>query len=169
MSADLMDQMSGATKPTARTLDRIELLTSPPEGDDLLAEEVIFRSKGANFKAIRIGQRRWKEDGETQVSGRVAYEFGPNGEFRTRDARAVTYLEKLDSFNLEFWRVGSEPGAPPSSDQIIERIMELALEFDDAGLEEIETAEQSTHQRGDVLKTVAAARRKVQGVAESTG
>lgn len=155
---------STATRPTARVLDRIEELNGEPEGDDLLEAEAIYRSKGANFSAVRIGRRRWMDQGEQQVSGRVVYDFAPNGEFRTRDKRAVEYLEKLPTLNLEFWRVGAEPGALPSSDAVLERITDLTIELDDKGLEEIQLEEQTTHQRPDVLKQVEIARRKVQGI-----
>lgn len=159
---------STATRPTERVLDRIEELNGDPEGKDLLEHEVIFRSKGSEFSAVRIGRRRWMDQGEQQVSGRVVYSFSPNGEFRTRDKRAVDYLRALPTFNSEFWEVGSEPGALPSSDAALERISDLMMELDDEGLEVIQREEQATHQRPDVLKQVEIARRKVQGVTAGT-
>jgi hypothetical protein len=158
----MMDTTS-ATRPTSATLDRIERLNAEPEGDELLDVEVVYRSKGTNFAAVRIGRRRWMEQGEQQVTGRVAYEFAPSGEFRTRDRRIVDYLESLPTFNLEFWRVGAEPGRPPSTELVDEQIMAAVATLNDDVLSELEVQERNVHKREQVLARILTARRSVQG------
>jgi hypothetical protein len=160
------------TKPTQYEIERMEALLEPPKGDDLLDEDVVFRSKGRGFRVVHIGQRRWSEMGMQQVSAGITYEFSPGGDvedpqagaFRTRDRRAVEYLRSLDSYGRDFYEVGNEPGRVPSSESTIEKIMSLALELDDAGLEELQETEQEGYQRQDVLVAVSKAREKVQGM-----
>lgn len=131
-------------------------------------EEVIFRSKGRNFRAVRPGhgKRRYRDDyGEQVIVEGEAVDFAPNGEFRTTNPATVKWLTESPSFNLYFWRVGEEPGAVPSPDAINEQVLSATLELDDERLAALELEEQKSHQRQDVLHLIRAARTRVQGVA----
>lgn len=121
--------------------------------------EVIFRSKGVNFRAVRVPRHRWTApNGEVQVSDGVTYEFAPKGEFRTDDPEAIAYLRGLGSFNREFWEVGNEPGRIPDSQPMIERVVGASTALDLEGLDELEREERAGYKRHDVLTHITAAK-----------
>lgn len=142
------------------------------ETDTLLSEldppqrPITFISKGANFKAIRIGrQRTTAPNGEVIVSTGVTYDFAPTGTYTAKTVEAVTFLRSRQSMNVEFWEVGKEPHAAPDTEKIMQQILDALGDYDDEALRQIEEIEQASHKREVVLKAVAHARKVVQGVA----
>lgn len=139
--------------------------TSAPDAGEPESEyegEVIFRSKGRGFRAIRIPRNRWfAPNGEAQTTPGETYEFEPNGEFRTDDPVAIAHLRGLQSFNREFWEVGKEPGRIPSSESRLEEVAEAGVTLNLERLDELEELERATHKREDVLIAIRATKRKV--------
>lgn len=152
------------TRPTKRQLEELDRLLEEPTGKDLLEDEAVFRARGRGFRVVRVPERWWVEEGMRQTSPAITFDFSPNGEFRTNDKRAVDYLQSLDSYRREFWLLGDEVDAVPSSEPVIAKIMALAIELDDDGIAELERQEQESYERADVLIACAQARRQVQGL-----
>ena len=124
-------------------------------------EEVLFRSRGRNFRAVM--QAAYAEPtnfGIKQNKGR-AIEFAPTGEYRTSDPEEIKHLRSLPTMNNEFWEVGKEPDALPDPEPVIERIMSAVVELDLATLDTIENEERAGYKREQVLSAVRSARRRV--------
>lgn len=126
-------------------------------------EEVHFRSKGVNFRAvIKPSRRKTTEFGMETIPGTAA-DFAPTGDYRTSDPEVVEYLRALPTFNVEFWEVGHEPGQAPSIEPVIDRIAAAIIELDDAALSQLDGEERSSFNRPEVLAMISSARRRVQG------
>ena len=138
--------------------------------DGLLVMPVAFRSRGAGFRVV-LDPKRPQYDAvgvhTGDSAGKVA-DFNPNGYFETRDPEVVAFLMARDSFNLEFFRVGMEPGRAPDSAPVLDRIMQAAIELDVKAIEEILEAERADggHKRGDVLNAGESALRRLNGLDE---
>lgn len=127
---------------------------------------VEFRSKGVNFKVVlKASYRHATDHGQEFISGQYA-DFAPHGTFKTDDAWEIEKLRSSPTFNREFWEVGAEPGALPSADEELDRIMAAVAELDDAALAQIEGEERSGFNRSDVLESVTRARAQVQRLTE---
>jgi hypothetical protein len=145
---ELMRQMQGAVS-----------AGPAPEGDDVLPEPVTFRSKGVNFNVIRKARHRVTHaNGDVEISEGIHYNFAPTGTFTTQDRRVVEFLNRLPSFNLEFWQVGAEPGAVPPAEATIASIMRAVRDLDVDRVDEIAREEQAGHQREQVLLAIENAR-----------
>lgn len=140
----------------------------PPADDEAPVEEVTFRAKGVNFRAVMVPRQRWTApNGEVQVSDGVTYEFAPKGEFRTDDPEAIAYLRGLGSFNREFWEVGNEPGRIPDSGPMIERVAAASAALNLEALDELELEERAGHKRHDVLTHITASKVAVKKMLEA--
>ena len=141
--------------------------------DGLLVMPVQFRSRGRGFRVV-IDPKRPAFDvhgahvGDTP--GEVA-EFKPDGLYETRDPAIVKYLMARDSFNLEFVRVGMEPGRAPDSAPVLDKIMQATIDLDVKAIEEILEAERGTggHGRGDVVNAAESALRRLHGLEVAEG
>lgn len=121
-----------------------------------------FRSKGVNFKVvIQPSFRKVTDFGHEFVPGEYA-DFAPHGMFETDDPRIIEKLRDSPTFNREFWEVGNEPGALPSADAELDRIMAATALLDDAELAQIEAEERAGYNRGEVIASVTRARQQVQ-------
>ena len=137
--------------------------------EDELEEPAVFRSKSSELNVIVRGRRRRVgDDGEQTFTVGQSCSFAPNGEFRTRSRRIAEFLRRRPTYNSVFFEVGREPGRAPDPEIVLERIMECLLTLDDAGLEEIQRAEEQTHRRELVLSQVKAARTKIAAMAGAT-
>lgn len=170
--------MPAAQKRTPEEEERIEqefigAATPADDGDGdnigpAPVDEVVFRSKGVNFRAVRVPRHRWTApNGEVQVSDGVTYEFAPKGEFRTDDPEAIAYLRGLGSFNREFWEVGNEPGRIPDSGPMIERVAAASAALNLEALDELELEERAGHKRHDVLTHITASKVAVKKMLEA--
>jgi hypothetical protein len=136
----------------------------PPDEDDAPAQEVTFRAKGVNFRAVMKPRQRWTApNGEVQVTDGRTLEFAPTGEFRTSDPAEIRHLRGLPTFNREFWEVGAEPHAAPSARPVFDKIADAAVALDADALAELEVRERETHNRVFVLDAIRSARERVQG------
>ena len=136
--------------------------------DGLLVMPVMFRSRGTGFRVVLDPKRPRFDSVGTHIgdtAGAVA-EFKPNGMYETRDPEVVAFLMSRDSFNLEFFRVGMEPGRAPDSAPTLDRILQAALDLDSATIEELLEAERAEggHQRGDVINAAESALRRLNGL-----
>lgn len=136
----------------------------PPAEDEAPVEEVLFRAKGVNFRAVMIPRQRWTApNGEVQVTDGKTLEFAPTGEFRTSDPAEIRHLRGLPTFNREFWEVGAEPHAAPSARPVFDKIADAAVALDVDALAELEVRERETHNREIVIDAIRSARSRVQG------
>jgi hypothetical protein len=145
------------------TADKTARELAAAEQTEEVAEH-LFRARGKEFRVVRVHRRQWTEDGMRMTSEGVSYDFSPTGDFRTTDPGAIAYLKSLDSFNRDFWLVGEEPGAAPSSEVIDKQIMSALARLDDEALVALEHEESEQHKREDVLRRIRQAREQVQGV-----
>ena len=134
-------------------------------------EPVVFRSKGTEFRVIRVGRHKWTApNGEAQVTDGRDYQFVSQGigasELRVFNSNVAEFLRGRPSYNREFWEVGREPHAPPDPELVFDRIMEAVVDYDDARLEELAKLEQASHKRPVVLKAIRQARQKIRGRVE---
>lgn len=136
--------------------------------DGLLVYPVMFRARGVGFRAVLDPKRPafdalGQHVGDTE--GAVA-EFKPNGTYETRDPAVVKSLMERDSFNLEFFRVGMEPGRAPDSAPVLDRIMQATIDLDVKAIEEILEAERAEggHNRGDVIGAGESSLRRLHGL-----
>jgi hypothetical protein len=136
----------------------------PPAEDEAPVEEVTFRAKGVNFRAVMVPRQRWTApNGEVQVTDGKTLEFAPSGEFRTSDAAEIRHLRNLPTFNREFWEVGNEPHAAPSPRPMFDKIAEASVALDVDALAQLEVIERETLNRVFVLDAIRSARDRVQG------
>lgn len=127
--------------------------------------KVTFLSRGSNLRVVRKARIRYTDArGELVVTEGVHCPFEPDGRFETDDQDVVDYLRGRPGYNSEFWEMGHDPHAAPDPQPVLDSIMDAMLELDDARLAKIEEDEQAGSKREVVLNTVAAARRKVQGI-----
>jgi hypothetical protein len=137
----------------------------PAAEDEAPVEEVTFRAKGVNFRAVMVPRHRWvAPNGEAQVTDGKTLEFAPSGEFRTSDPAEIRYLRGLPTFNREFWEVGAEPHAAPSPRPMFDKIAEASVALDVDALAQLEVLERETLNRPFVLDAIRSARDRVQGV-----
>jgi hypothetical protein len=134
------------------------------DGEDPLEEPVTFMSKGAEMKVIVVPRRRYTgPTGEQYFTNGITLDFGPNGQYTTRNRRNVEILRSRPGMNREYWELGKEPHAKPNPQLVIDAIFAAVLELDDEKLAEIERTEQQGHKREEVLRAVRSARERVQG------
>lgn len=131
-------------------------------------EPVTFRSKGVEFRVVRVGRHKWTApNGESQTTEGRDYQFaaGPIGlsELVVRNSDVAAWLRARPSFNREFWEVGAEPFSAPDPEIILKQIQAALFEADDAALEELLTKELASHKRKVVLDAARHARRLIQG------
>lgn len=136
--------------------------------DGLLVMPVMFRSRGVGFRAV-LDPKRPQFDAvgvHTGDSAGEVAEFKPDGTFETRDPAVVKDLMARDSFNLEFFRVGMEPGRAPDSAPVLDRIMQATIDLDVKAIEEILEAERAEggHNRGDVIGAGESSLRRLHGL-----
>lgn len=138
----------------------------PPENP--LPVPVVFISKGSMFKAIRKPRyRTTMPNGEQFFTTGITYDFAPSGTFATVDPEAVKWLRSRPGFNTLYWMEQEPPFSAPDPSVMLERIIDLALALDDAGLAKLEEEEQASHKRPPVLASIARARSRVQGYEEA--
>lgn len=129
----------------------------------------MFRARGTHFKAVlKPSRRKLGEFGSEFTAGEYA-DFQPNGTFETDDPGVLERLRGLPTYGVEFFEVGNEPGALPSSEPVVMAIMEAATELDDARLAQIEAEEQGGYARPEVLSQVRLARASVQRLIDERG
>lgn len=134
-----------------------------PAVDERLDEPVLFRSKGRNFSCTMVASNRWfAPNGQAQITEGRRLDFAPTGEYESDEVRVVEFLRSRDSFNREFWEVGNEPGAVPSPELLLDKIVAASVALDLEALEEIEAVEQGGHARELVMKAVRSARNQVE-------
>lgn len=136
--------------------------------DGLLVMPVMFRSRGRGFRVVLDPKRPAFDAHGAHVGdtpGAVA-DFKPAGTYETRDPAVVDFLMARDSFNLEFFRVGMEPGRAPDSAPVMDKLMQATLDLDVKTIEEILEAERADggHKRGDVINAAESALRRLHGL-----
>lgn len=151
---ELVAQMSGT-------------VTTGPPPENPLPRPVVFISKGAMFKAVRKPRYRTvMPTGEQYFTTGITYDFAPNGIFETVDPAAVAWLKKRPGMNVEYWEQESPPHTEPDPATLMDRIIDMALELDDAGLAALEADEKASWKRPVVLAAIKRARRRIQGFQE---
>jgi hypothetical protein len=128
---------------------------------------IVFLSKGKNHVLLKKGRVRFTNArGELVVTEGVQYDFSPDGRFETDDQEVADYIQSRPNFGVEVYQMGFDPAAAPDPQPVLDTILEATIELDDARLAALEAEEQAGLKRDLVLKTVAAARRRVQGMGE---
>jgi hypothetical protein len=138
--------------------------TSPTATPDVeKPERVRFRSRGVNYSLTVVPARtRLTDFGKEDLPGR-RISFAPDGEYVTDDPEEIAAIRATPMLNLEVFEVGAEPDAIPASDEVLDRIMQAAMELDAETLEAIEATEVAGYNRRDVLASVRSARLRVSG------
>lgn len=150
----LIEQMSGT-------------VSAGPPPENPLPRPVVFVSKGAMFHAVRKPRyRNVGPNGEQYFTTGITYDFAPNGRFETVDPKAAEWLRKRPGMNVEYWEETAPPHTAPDPGVLMERIIDMALELDDAGLAALQTDEEASHKRPIVLSAIKRARRRIQGFQE---
>lgn len=136
---------------------------APTTPDVETPERIRFRSRGVNYAlTIEPARTRLNDFGKEEIPGR-RISFAPDGEYVTSDPVEIAALRATPMLNLEVFEVGAEPDAIPPSDDVLDRIMQAAMELDAETLEAIEATEVAGYNRRDVLASVRSAQLRVRG------
>jgi hypothetical protein len=137
--------------------------TTPTADVETKPERVRFRSRGVNYSLTIVPARtRITDFGKEEIPGRRV-SFAPDGEYVTDDPVEIAALRATPLLNLEVFEVGAEPDAIPPADDVLDRIMQAAMELDAETLEAIEASEVAGYNRREVLASVRSAQLRVRG------
>lgn len=150
----------------AVTVEQPKQVPLPPKHDDVEEgfEPVTFRSRGRNFKVIRVSaHRNLVNDSWVPVTTGRYYDFAPNGDLKVLNSDVAEFLRACPDFNQLFWELGNAPGADKELKPLLQKIARAAVSMDDETLAEIERQERRrTAPRSVVITTVLAAREMIQ-------
>lgn len=148
------------------TVEQPKHVPLPPKHDDVEEgfEPVTFRSRGRNFKVIRVSaHRNLVNDSWVPVTTGRYYDFAPNGDLKVLNSDVAAFLRSCPDFNQLFWELGNAPGADKELKPLLQKIARAAVSMDDETLAEIERQERRrTAPRSVVITTVLAAREMIQ-------
>jgi hypothetical protein len=154
--------MAGAT-PGSIMSEADSQLVPLPASEEPLPFEKVYRSKGKNLTIIYNARRAMSDaEGNTWFKSGQHIMFAPYGEFRTDNPDVVAFLESRDSFNREFWDIENVPGGLPDPQVALERIVQLSIDLNLEGLNEMEVEERSGFNRREVMQQIKAAQTRLE-------